>query len=186
MSTIDYAHYLQAITVSASFFICIDIFMLSVLPRSKLLHRLIKTPILIIDHCLSYSSLVNAALSGFVSIYCLYKEGVTTDAKNSHLALTILCVTLAFNLTTMITLIAYRLYDVRNHTRLFIITAMIIYSMGMRQYASLVVLVIALSQIGEIFRELAKVLEPNIKLGPLPQFLRVTFVFAFIYSQLCN
>lgn len=186
MSGTDYAHYLQAISVSASFFLCIDIFMLSVLPRSKPLHRLIKTPLLIIDHCLAYSSLINAALNGFLSVYCLYREGIELDAKNSHLALMILCVSFAFNVTTMITLIAYRLYDVRNHTRLFIITALIVYAMGMRKYGTLVVLIIGLNQIGEIFRELAKILEPNIKLGPLPQFLRLSFVFAFIYSQFRN
>lgn len=183
MTGIDYAFYLQAITVSASFFLCVDLFMLSILPRSRAIFKLLKTRPLVLEHCLAYSSLVNAAFSAYLSLYYLVKEGVDHRAPNSNLALTIMCVSFAFNITTLLSMFAYKLFDVRSHGRLVVSTTLILYSLWTAKYGSLVVFSIAVTLIGEIFRELSRILEPSAGLGPLPSFLRVSFVLAFLYTQ---
>lgn len=183
MPDIDYAFYLQAITVSASFFLCVDLFMLSVLPRGKAMLKMLRHQTNIIDHCLSYSSFVNAALTAYLSMYILYKEGIDFNAPNSHMSITIMCVSTSYLVTTLLGVFVYELFHVRCHMKMFILLIIQAYSLATGMYGSLVVFAIALSQIGELFQELSKILEPNAGLGPLPSFLRFSFLVAYLYTQ---
>jgi hypothetical protein len=148
--------------------------------------KLLNSPLQVIDHCLSYSSFVNAALSTYLSIYILVKEGVALDGVNSHMVTTIICVSMAFNLTTLFASWVYRLYSLTNHIPMLLLLLTETYAMGTSKYGSLVVLAIALFQMGGVFKDLAKILEPMVGLGPLPGFLRVCFVLAYIYIQWDN